>query len=80
MLQLPSPITVCVTYVATSQLHCCLLQYDSLFNFSYVDLDHVSDRIIMLVDFNLPDIDWDILMDHSPVSNQFCDLGFSANS
>ena len=79
MLQLPSPITVCVTYVPLSStaVYYSMIVYST---FSYIDLDHVSDKIIILGDCNLPGIDWDILMDHSPVSNQFCDLDFSASS
>ena len=71
-LMLPNPITLCVNYVPPSST---AVYYDNLFNF-FLHLHQVSDKMIILGDFNLPDIDWDVLSGHSPVSNQFCDLVF----
>ena len=71
-LVLPSPITFCVTYVPPSST---ADYYDSLFNF-LLHLHHISDKTIILGDFNFPDIDWDLLSSLSPTSNQFCDLVF----
>ena len=71
-LMLPNPITLCVNYVPPSST---AVYYDNLFNF-FLHLHEVSVRMIILGDFNLPDIDWDMLSGHSQVSNQFCDLVF----
>ena len=71
-LMLPSPITFCVTYVPPNST---ADYYDSLFNF-LLHLHHISDKIIIIGDFNFPDIDWDLLSGSSPASNQFCDLVF----
>ena len=49
-LVLPSPITFCVTYVPLSST---ADYYDSLFNF-LLHLHHISDKIIILGDFNFP--------------------------
>ena len=72
MLQLPSPIAFCVTYVPPNST---AVYYDSLFSF-LLHLYHISDKMIIVGDFNFPDIDWDTLSGHSPASNQFCDLVF----
>ena len=37
----------------------------------------MSDRLVLLGDFNFPDINWDTLSGNSPVSNQLCDLIFN---
>ena len=65
---MPSPITLCVTYVPSSST---ADYYDSLFNFLH--LHQVSDKLIILGDFN---INWDALLGHSAIANQFCDLVF----
>ena len=70
----PSPITFCVTYSSSTADY-----YDSLFNF-LLHLHHISGKIIILGDFNFPDIDWDLLSGLSPTSNQFCDLYMWFNS
>ena len=49
--------------------------YDNLFSF-LCNLLNSSDKLIVLGDFNFPDIDWNTLSGNSPVSNQFCDLIF----
>ena len=49
--------------------------YDSLFNL-LLHLHYISDKIIIIGDFNFPDIDWDLLSGFSLASNQFCDLVF----
>ena len=73
------------SYVLLLLLLCMLLMYlpallrsiyDSQFNF-LLHLHHVSDKIIILDNFNFLDIDWDnTLSGNSPVLNQFCDLVF----
>ena len=71
-LNLKDQITVCVTYVPPNST---TTYYDNLFSFLY-NLLNDSGKLIVLGDFNFPDIDWDTLSGHSPVSNQFCDLMF----
>ena len=68
-LLLPNPITICVTYVPPNST----IAYNDLFNF-FLNLHTASDKLIILGDFNFPDIDWDLLSGSSPVSDQFCDL------
>ena len=71
-LNLPNPITVCVVYVprnSASTYHETLFTYIS-------DLSNNSDKVIIIGDFNFPDIDWDSLSGNSPTSNQFCELLF----
>ena len=60
-------ITFCVTYISPSST---ADYYDSLFNFPS-HLHKISDKLIILGDFNFPDIDWNTLLGHSPVSNHF---------
>ena len=74
-LKLSNPITICVTYVPPSST---IAHYDDLFNF-LLNLHVDSDKLIILGDFNFPDIDWDTLLGRSPVSDQFCDLIFQTN-
>ena len=71
-LKLSNPITICVTFVPPSST---IAYYDDLFNF-LLNLHIDSDKLIILGDFNFPDIDWHTLSGHSPVSDQFCDLIF----
>jgi len=71
-LSLSNPITICVTYASPTST---AAYYDDLFNF-LLNLHGVSDKLIIVGDFNFPDIDWDTSSGHSPISNQFCDLVF----
>ena len=74
-LLISNPITICVTYIPPNspKVYC-----DDLFNF-LLNCQAASDKLIILGDFNFPDIDWDTLSGHSPNSNQFCDMIFQAN-
>jgi len=74
-LTLISPITVCVIYIPPSSPD---VHYGNLFTF-LSSLQSTSEGLLILGDFNLPDIDWDIFTSHSLVSNQFCDLVFHTN-
>ena len=48
--------------------------------FNYLnDLPSHNHTIILLGDFNFPDIDWNLPTGHSFYSNQFCDLIFQYN-
>ncbi len=41
-------------------------------------LKHFSDRkLILLGDFNLPDINWNLMVGSSRISNLFCDFVFA---
>ena len=42
------------------------------------NISNSSDRLVLLGDFNFPDINWDTLSGNSPVSNHLCDLIFSS--
>ena len=72
---LTSPTAVCVIYIPPSSPDA---HYGNLFTF-LSSLRSTSEDLLILGDFNLPDIDWDILTGHSLVSNQFCDLVFHTN-
>ena len=71
-LNLPNPITVCTVYIPPN---ITTNYYKSLFDF-LSNLASTTDKLIILGDFNFPDIDWDSLSGHSPASSQFCDLVF----
>ena len=72
ILNLPNPVTVCTVYVPPNST---ATYYETLFDF-LSNLSNASDQLIILGDFNFPDIDWDSLSSHSLPSNQFCDLVF----
>ena len=71
-LNVSHPITCCVLYNPpnSSSEYC-----DNLLNF-ISNISNSSDRLILLGDFNLPDINWNALSGGSPVSNKLCDLIF----
>ena len=63
---------------------CCLIYippnsppiyYDNLFDF-FSNIDTSTVHIMLLGDFNLPDIDWNTLSGTFVISNQFCDFIF----
>ena len=35
--------------------------------------------LVIMGDFNLPDLNWSILSGHTDFSNHFCDLAFESN-
>jgi len=70
-LNLPNPITVCAVYVPPNSAS---TYHETLFAF-ISDLSNNSDKVIIIGDFNFPDIDWDSLSGNS-TSNQFCELLF----
>jgi len=55
----------------------CIYSLWNPFHFYFKSI--TSDKLIILGDFNVPDIDWDSLSGHSPISNQFCDLVFESS-
>ena len=73
-LNLNNPFAVWVTYVPPNST---ATDYNNLFNFLN-DFQNVHNNLILLGDFNFPDIDWDTLSGHSAASNQLCDLIFQA--
>ena len=49
-------------------------------NFNYFrELCSTASSVIILGDFNFPDINWETLSGGSQVSNIFCDLDFDSN-
>ena len=84
---LPSPNNIeilCVTLSYSQPIMCCLIYippnsppiyYDNLFDF-FSNIDTSTVHIMLLGDFNLPDIDWNTLSGTFVISNQFCDFIF----
>ena len=72
ILNLSHPITYCVIYIPpnSSASYC-----DKLLNF-LSDICSTSERLIILGDFNLPDIQWDLLTGNTPASEKLCELVF----
>jgi len=66
-LNLINPTVVWVTYVSPNS------DCNNLFNYPR-NFNDVQDNLILLSDFNFPDIDWATLLGHSTASNQFCDV------
>ena len=68
------PVVCCLTYIPPNS---SITQYENLFNFlNSTNIGSVN--LIILGDFNIPDIDWNTLSGFSPVSRQFCDLVFDS--
>ena len=68
------PVVCCLTYIPPNS---SITQYENLFNFlNSTNIGSVN--LIVLGDFNTPDIDWNTLSGVSPVSRQFCDLIFDS--
>ena len=69
-----SDITICMAYVpsnSSAELHTDLVNYLST-------ITALSTPVLILGDFNLPDIDWPTLNSDSPVSNNFCEFVFES--
>ena len=67
-------LTICLVYIppnASVNQYACL--------FSYLEGLNTQDDVIMIGDFNLPDINWPSLCGHSAFSTLFCDLVFHHN-
>ena len=52
--------------------------YNSLFHY-LLELENETSKIIVVGDFNFPDIDWATFCGSSSISNKFCDLLFQLN-
>ena len=63
-LNLPNSVTVCTVYIPPN----ITTNYKTLFGF-LSNFASTTDNLIILGDFNFPDIDWDSLIDHLPASN-----------
>ena len=63
-------IICCVIYIPpnSSAAYC-----ECLFNF-LLNICNGSNKLVILGDFNFPDINWDTLSGDSPVSNRLCDV------
>ena len=68
------PIVCCLTYMPPNS---SITHYENLFSFLN-NANISSTNLILLGDFNIPDIDWNTLSGVSPVSQQFCDLIFDS--
>ena len=70
------PVVCCLIYIPPNSLS--VTQYENLFNFlNSTNIGSIN--LIVLGDFNTPDIDWNTLSGVSSVSRQFCDLIFDSN-
>jgi len=67
-------LTVCVVYLALNKP---TTYFDELL--SYLKSISQQEYILILGDFNLPDINWDYLVGSCPTSNDFCDFIFDHN-
>lgn len=74
-LQYKVPLILCLVYIPpqTSTNY-----YSDLFDF-FINLLSPCNKLILLGDFNFPDIDWDSLSGHHPHSNIFCDIVYRFN-
>ena len=68
------PIIVCVLYILPSANNNYHTQASELFSFSPPDID-----LLILSDFNYPDINWDMYSGTTTQSSDFCDLIFELN-
>ena len=74
-LDLQNPITLCTVYVPPSSdeaYHNCLINY-------LEDLISKSNPVVIVSDFNTPDINWMSLTASNHFSNSLCDLLFEHN-
>ena len=69
------PITLCCTYIPPS---CSPDYFSSCISALTAIMTH-HQNVIILGDFNLPDIDWSCLTSHSPFSDLLCDFIFQYN-
>lgn len=69
------PIFICLVYIPPNSSE---NYYDSFFHYLF-ELSNKASPIILVGDFNFPDIDWATYCGSSPISNKFCDLLFQLN-
>lgn len=69
-------ITLCLVYIPPNSPE---LHIQSLCDFISTTVSHSNNKYLLLGDFNLPTINWDILQGETPISNFFCDLVFNLN-
>ena len=74
-IQTSPPITLCCTYILPS----CSSEYFSSCLNALSNIMSQHHNVIILGDFNLPDIDWPCLTSHSPFSDSLCDFIFEFN-
>ena len=68
----PNPFIICVMYIPPNSSEA---YFTSLFNY-FTELGRESLPIILIGDFNFPDIDWATFHGTSSVANSFCELLF----
>ena len=71
----PNPFIICVTYIPPNSGEG---YHHSLSNY-FTELSKELCPIILIGDFNFPDIDWATLQGTSSTSNRFCELLFQLN-
>jgi len=79
---IPSPSNIEVISVLISMqtsFIICVLYYEILFNYLIDLVNGNTNPVILLGDFNFPDVDWCTLSGSSSKSNKFCDLLFQLN-
>ena len=84
---IPSPSNSEVVCIRLNSMTCCVsynppnsssANCNNLLN-CISNISNSSDRLVLLGNFNFPDINWDTLSGNSPVYNQLCDLIFSSS-
>ena len=73
-LLLPSPVIVCVVYIAPSSSECSQSSVLGYLRSLFSSSDH--NDVIVVGDFNCPDINWKLLSASSKFSSQLCELIF----
>ena len=69
-------VTLCLVYVPPNSPE---MHIQSLCDYISTTVSHSNNKYLLLGDFNLPTINWDILQGETPISNLFCDLVFNLN-
>ena len=68
-------ITVCTVYIPPKS---CALYFDHLLSYLH-SLASSSKSLIIIGDFNMPDICWSTLSGSTSISNSFCDFVYELN-
>lgn len=71
---LPVSLTICTAYIPPN----CSKNYTDNF-IQYFDALGETNRLVVVGDFNCPDICWSTLTSTSPFSSQLCDIVFKHN-
>ena len=69
-------LTLCLVYIPPNSPESHI---QSLCDYISTTVSHFDNKYLLLGDFNLPTINWDIPQGETPISNFFCDLVFNLN-